>query len=106
MIRTNVNADEAAVFGAAFKGAALSPSFRVKDIRTVLILGKMLSEAEFEILQVLHGNLLLGTDLGSGGEQLMRRLCLVLPLRELLSALVSVLRIFAPVMPLRTPSSR
>lgn len=33
-LRTNVNADEAAVFGAAFKGAALSPSFRVKDIRT------------------------------------------------------------------------
>ncbi|KAI2705920.1 hypothetical protein CBS147332_7164 [Penicillium roqueforti] len=33
-IRTNVNADEAAVFGAAFKGAALSPNFRVKDIRT------------------------------------------------------------------------
>ncbi|KAJ5131469.1 uncharacterized protein N7515_007508 [Penicillium bovifimosum] len=33
-VRTNVNADEAAVFGAAFKGAALSPSFRVKDIRT------------------------------------------------------------------------
>ena len=32
-LRTNVNADEAAVFGAAFKGAALSPSFRVKDIR-------------------------------------------------------------------------
>lgn len=32
-VRTNVNADEAAVFGAAFKGAALSPSFRVKDIR-------------------------------------------------------------------------
>lgn len=32
-IRTSVNADEAAVFGAAFKGAALSPSFRVKDIR-------------------------------------------------------------------------
>ncbi|KAL3469181.1 Hsp70 protein-domain-containing protein [Aspergillus californicus] len=32
-IRTNVNADEAAVFGAAFKGAGLSPSFRVKDIR-------------------------------------------------------------------------
>lgn len=32
-IRTNVNADEAAVFGAAFKGAALSPSFRVKEIR-------------------------------------------------------------------------
>lgn len=33
-LRTNVNADEAAVFGAAFKGAALSPSFRVKEIRT------------------------------------------------------------------------
>ncbi|KAI9741779.1 MAG: lumenal Hsp70 protein [Cirrosporium novae-zelandiae] len=33
-IRTNVNADEAAVFGAAFKAAGLSPSFRVKDIRT------------------------------------------------------------------------
>ncbi|KAL3492829.1 actin-like ATPase domain-containing protein [Aspergillus germanicus] len=32
-LRTNVNADEAAVFGAAFKGAGLSPSFRVKDIR-------------------------------------------------------------------------
>ncbi|KAL4917796.1 Hsp70 protein-domain-containing protein [Aspergillus aurantiobrunneus] len=32
-IRTNVNADEAAVFGAAFKGASLSPSFRVKEIR-------------------------------------------------------------------------
>src|SRR5699024_8943256 len=32
-IRTSVNADEAAVFGATFKGAALSPSFRVKDIR-------------------------------------------------------------------------
>ena len=32
-LRTNVNADEAAAFGAAFKGAALSPSFRVKDIR-------------------------------------------------------------------------
>lgn len=33
-IRANVNADEAAVFGASFKGAALSRSFRVKDIRT------------------------------------------------------------------------
>ncbi|KAF5857665.1 lumenal Hsp70 protein [Aspergillus alliaceus] len=32
-LRTSVNADEAAVFGAAFKGAALSPSFRVKEIR-------------------------------------------------------------------------
>lgn len=34
-IRTNVNADEAAVFGAAFKAAAISPSFRVKEIRAV-----------------------------------------------------------------------
>ena len=33
-IRTNVNSDEAAVFGAAFKAAGISPSFRVKDIRT------------------------------------------------------------------------
>ncbi|KAL8816811.1 MAG: hypothetical protein Q9223_004238 [Gallowayella weberi] len=33
-IRTNVNSDEAAVFGAAFKAATLSTSFRVKDIRT------------------------------------------------------------------------
>ncbi|KAL8715509.1 MAG: hypothetical protein Q9220_000845 [cf. Caloplaca sp. 1 TL-2023] len=33
-IRTNVNSDEAAVFGAAFKGATISPSFRVKEIRT------------------------------------------------------------------------
>lgn len=32
-IRTNVNADEAAVFGAGFRGAGLSPSFRVKEIR-------------------------------------------------------------------------
>ncbi|KAL2824130.1 Hsp70 protein-domain-containing protein [Aspergillus cavernicola] len=32
-VRTNVNADESAVFGAAFKGAGLSPSFRVKEIR-------------------------------------------------------------------------
>ncbi len=31
-IRSNVNADEAAVFGAGFKGASLSPSFRVKEI--------------------------------------------------------------------------
>ena len=34
-IRTNVNSDEAAVFGAAFKAAGISPSFRVKDIRAV-----------------------------------------------------------------------
>lgn len=32
-IRTNVNSDEAAVFGAGFRGAGLSPSFRVKAIR-------------------------------------------------------------------------
>ena len=32
-IKTNVNSDEAAVFGAAFRAAGLSPSFRVKDIR-------------------------------------------------------------------------
>ncbi|KAI5302102.1 lumenal Hsp70 protein, partial [Ascosphaera pollenicola] len=34
LLRTNVNADEAAVFGGAFKGAELSPAFRVKEIRT------------------------------------------------------------------------
>lgn len=34
-IRTNVNSDEAAVFGAAFKAASVNPSFRVKEIRTV-----------------------------------------------------------------------
>ena len=33
-LRSNVNSDESAVFGAAFKGAGLSPSFRVKEIRT------------------------------------------------------------------------
>lgn len=32
-LRSNVNADEAAVFGAAFKAARLSPSFRVKEVR-------------------------------------------------------------------------
>lgn len=32
-VRTNVNADESAVFGAGFRGAGLSPSFRVKEIR-------------------------------------------------------------------------
>lgn len=32
-IKANVNADEAAVFGAAFKAASLAPSFRVKEIR-------------------------------------------------------------------------
>ncbi|KAF2843570.1 actin-like ATPase domain-containing protein [Patellaria atrata CBS 101060] len=34
-LRSNVNADEAAVFGAAFKGAGLSPSFKVKEIRDI-----------------------------------------------------------------------
>lgn len=33
-LRTNVNADEAAVFGAAFKAAGLSPNFKVKDIKS------------------------------------------------------------------------
>jgi len=32
-LRSNVNADESAVFGAAFKAAGLSPSFKVKEIR-------------------------------------------------------------------------
>ncbi|POS86136.1 hypothetical protein EPUL_002317, partial [Erysiphe pulchra] len=32
-IKTNVNSDESAVFGAGFRGATLSPSFRVKEIR-------------------------------------------------------------------------
>lgn len=32
-IRSNVNSDEAAVFGAAFKAAGINPSFRVKEIR-------------------------------------------------------------------------
>lgn len=32
-LRSNVNSDEAAVFGAGFRAAGLSPSFRVKDIR-------------------------------------------------------------------------
>ena len=31
-VRTSVNSDEAAVFGAAFKAAGISPSFRVKEI--------------------------------------------------------------------------
>lgn len=34
-IKANVNSDEAAVFGAAFKAATLSPSFRVKEIRDI-----------------------------------------------------------------------
>ncbi|KAK8146426.1 lumenal Hsp70 protein [Beauveria asiatica] len=32
-LRSTVNSDEAAVFGATFRGAELSPSFRVKEIR-------------------------------------------------------------------------
>ncbi|KAJ2900953.1 uncharacterized protein MKZ38_002188 [Zalerion maritima] len=32
-IRANVNSDEAAVFGAGFRAAEMSPSFRVKEIR-------------------------------------------------------------------------
>jgi hypoxia up-regulated 1 len=32
-LRSNVNSDESAVFGAAFRAAELSPSFRVKEIR-------------------------------------------------------------------------
>lgn len=32
-IRSNVNADESAVFGAGFRAAELSPSFRVKEIK-------------------------------------------------------------------------
>lgn len=38
-VKTNINADEAAAFGAAFKSAGLSASFRVKDIRTADISG-------------------------------------------------------------------
>lgn len=38
-IKTNVNADEAAVLGAAFKAASLSSSFRVKEIRSTDISG-------------------------------------------------------------------
>ncbi|KAF2194503.1 heat shock protein 70-like protein-like protein [Zopfia rhizophila CBS 207.26] len=38
-LKTNVNADEAAVFGAAFKAAGLSPSFRVKEIRDTDVQG-------------------------------------------------------------------
>ena len=38
-LRTNVNSDEAAVFGAAFKAAGISPSYRVKEIRTGDITG-------------------------------------------------------------------
>lgn len=33
-VKTNINADEAAAFGAAFRAATLSASFRVKDIRS------------------------------------------------------------------------
>lgn len=38
-LRSNVNPDESAVFGAAFKAASLSPSFKVKEIRDSDIAG-------------------------------------------------------------------
>nr|POF23912.1 hypoxia up-regulated protein 1 [Quercus suber] len=38
-LRSNVNADESAVFGAAFQGASLSPSFKVKEIRNSDVAG-------------------------------------------------------------------
>nr|POF03432.1 hypoxia up-regulated protein 1 [Quercus suber] len=38
-LRSNVNADESAVFGAAFRGASLSPSFKVKEIRNSDVAG-------------------------------------------------------------------
>jgi len=38
-LKSNVNSDESAVFGAAFKGAGLSPSFKVKEIRDSDIAG-------------------------------------------------------------------
>lgn len=38
-VKTNINADEAAAFGAAFRAATLSASFRVKDIRSTDIAG-------------------------------------------------------------------
>jgi len=38
-VRNNVNSDESACFGAAFRGAGLSPSFRVKEIRASEIAG-------------------------------------------------------------------
>ncbi|KEF59286.1 uncharacterized protein A1O9_04130 [Exophiala aquamarina CBS 119918] len=42
-IKSNVNADEAAAMGAGFKAASLSPSFRVKDIRSTDISGSVVS---------------------------------------------------------------
>ena len=42
-IKTNVNADEAAVMGAAFKAAGLSASFRVKDIKAYEISGSAIN---------------------------------------------------------------
>ena len=38
-VRTNVNSDEAACFGAAFKAAGISPSFKVKEIRAADVSG-------------------------------------------------------------------
>jgi len=42
-IKSNVNADEAAAMGAGFKAASLSPSFRVKDIRSTDISGSIIN---------------------------------------------------------------
>lgn len=42
-IKTNVNADEAAVMGAAFKAAGLSASFRVKDIKAYEMSGSAIN---------------------------------------------------------------
>jgi hypoxia up-regulated 1 len=42
-IKTNVNADEAAVMGATFKAAGLSASFRVKDIKAYEISGSAIN---------------------------------------------------------------
>ncbi|KAK7534829.1 putative Hsp70 family chaperone Lhs1/Orp150 [Phyllosticta citribraziliensis] len=50
-LRSNVNADEAAVFGAAFKGAGLSPSFRVKEIRDIDV-----SNHAVQLLYSVKGN--------------------------------------------------
>lgn len=42
-IKTNVNADEAAALGAAFRAASVSPSFRVKDLRAHDVAGSSFS---------------------------------------------------------------
>ena len=43
LVKSNVNADEAAAMGAGFKAASLSPSFRVKDIRATDISGSAIN---------------------------------------------------------------